>query len=343
MMKRRLGRSEIEVSALGLGCMEIGGKMGDREGYRLDVSVQNAAPLFSLGSVNDEQSIRTLTYALEAGVNFFDTAPAYGAGHSERVLGRAFAGKREKVVIATKFGKLMDENENWFGRYPSARALIDNIAKECDESLRRLGTDYIDLYQYHQMDFDLLAYADEVLEILERLVTKGKIRYYGWSTDDPACIRVFAQGEHCTAIQHNLNVLEDAPEILALCDKFDQASVARGLLGMGFLTGKYTAENYKTLLAQDDFRHRMASSFIPLLEKLDQVREILTSDGRTLSQGALAWVWTRYQRSIPIPGFRTFEQVQENIEAIQYGPLTDDQMNQINSILGRENERIDTK
>ena len=112
---------------------------------------------------------------------------------------------------------------------------------------------------------------------------------------------------------------------------------------MGFLTGKYTAENYKTLLAQDDFRHRMAPSFIPLLEKLDQVREILTSNGRTLSQGALAWVWARYQRSIPIPGFRTFEQVQENIEAIQYGPLTDDQMNQLNSVLGRENQRINTK
>jgi aryl-alcohol dehydrogenase-like predicted oxidoreductase len=339
MMKRRLGRSEIEVSALGLGCMEIGGKMGDREGYLLDHSAQNTAPMFSLGSVDDEQSIRTLAYALEAGINFFDTAPAYGAGHSERVLGRAFAGKRDKVVIATKFGKLMDENENWFGRYPSARAVIENIPKECEESLRRLGTDYIDLYQYHQMDFDLLEYAEEVLEILERLVTKGKIRYYGWSTNDPACIRVFAQGEHCTAIQHNLNVLADAPEPLALCDEFDQASIARGLLGMGFLTGKYTADNYQTLLAQDDFRHRMAPSILPLLDKLDQVRDVLTSDGRTLSQGALAWVWARSNRSIPIPGFRTFEQVQENMEAVNFGPLSADQMNQIDSLLEREPTR----
>lgn len=336
MIKRRLGRSGIEVSALGLGCMEIGGKMEDREGYLLDNPAKGKAPMFFLGKVDDEQSIRALAYALDAGVNFFDTAPAYGAGHSERVLGRAFAGKRDKVVIATKFGKLIDENENWFGRYPSARAVIENIAKECDESLRRLGTDYIDLYQYHQMDFNLIEYADEVIEILERLVTKGKIRYYGWSTDDPTCIRRFAQGEHCTAIQHSLNILADAPEQLALCDEFDQASIARGIFGMGFLTGKYTAENYKTLLAKDDFRHRMAPSFVPLLEKLGQVHDILTSNGRTLPQGALAWVWARSRRSIPIPGFRTFKQVKANIEAVNYGPLTEAQMDQIDRVLERE-------
>jgi aryl-alcohol dehydrogenase-like predicted oxidoreductase len=105
MIKRRLGRSEIEVSALGLGCMEIGGKMGDREGHRLDNSAKDKESTFFLGKVDDEQSVRTLQYALDIGVNFFDTAPAYGAGHSERVLGRAFAGKRDKVVIATKFDR----------------------------------------------------------------------------------------------------------------------------------------------------------------------------------------------------------------------------------------------
>jgi aryl-alcohol dehydrogenase-like predicted oxidoreductase len=336
MVKRRLGRSEIEVSALGLGCMEIGGKMEDREGYLLDDTARDHAPMFFLGEVDDEQSIRTLAYAFDAGINFFDTAPAYGAGHSERVLGRAFAGKRDEVVIATKFGKRMDENENWFGRYPSARALIGSIRQECEDSLRRLGTDYIDLYQYHQMHYSLLEYAGEVIEILERLVAEGKIRYYGCSTRDPACIRMFAQGEHCTAIQHNLNILEDAPEPLALCDEFDQASIARGIFGMGFLTGKYSADNYRTLLSKDDFRHRMASSFAPLFENLNKVHDILTSDGRTVPQGALAWIWARSRRSIPIPGFRTFEQVKENIEAVSFGPLTDNQMDQIDSVLERE-------
>jgi aryl-alcohol dehydrogenase-like predicted oxidoreductase len=133
-----------------------------------------------------------------------------------------------------------------------------------------------------------------------------------------------------------MNVLKDAPEQLGICDEFDQASIIRGILGMGFLTGKYTAENYKTLLSEDDYRHREAPFYLPLLNKLDMVRDILTSDGRTLSQGALAWVWARSGRSIPIPGFRTFQQVKENITACDYGPLTPEQMQQIDVLLGRE-------
>jgi aryl-alcohol dehydrogenase-like predicted oxidoreductase len=116
----------------------------------------------------------------------------------------------------------------------------------------------------------------------------------------------------------------------------DLASIARGILGMGFLTGKYTAENYTSLLAKDDYRHRVASSFIPLLDKLDKVREILTSKGRTIPQGALAWIWARSSRSIPIPGFRTFDQVKENIDAMEYGPLASEQMEQIDVLLERK-------
>jgi len=239
MLKRRLGRSGIEVSALGLGCLEIGGAMKDGERHLLNESAQATSPMFFPGKVNDEQSIRTLHYALDMGVNFFDTAPAYGAGHSEHILGRAFSGKRHKVVIATKFGKLIDEQENRFGRYPDARQLIDNICKECEDSLHPLETDYIDLYQYHQMDYTLIEYAAEVVEILESLVSAGKIRWYGWSTENPNGARIYAQGEHCTAIQHNLNLIEDAPELLSVCEEYDQASIARGILGMGFLTGKW--------------------------------------------------------------------------------------------------------
>ena len=332
-MKRKLGRSGIEVSALGLGCMEIGGKMRDKEGYGLKPADKDKEPMFYLGKVDDHQSIQTFEYALDNGINFFDTAPAYGAGHSERILGRAFAGKRDKVVIATKFGKPIAEQENWFGRYSSNRELIQSIRSECEASLERLGTDYIDLYQFHQMEFNLLEYADEVIEILERLVAAGKIRYYGWSTNNLECIQAFSQGEHYTATQHDLNVLMDAPKQLAICDEMDHASIVNGVLGMGFLTGKYTAENYKNLLSEDDFRLRIAPYFLPLLDKLDMVRDILTSDGRTIPQGALAWVWARSNRCIPITGFRTFDQVKENITAMQYRPLTPDQMQEINKIL----------
>jgi aryl-alcohol dehydrogenase-like predicted oxidoreductase len=335
MFKRRLGCSGIEVSAFGLGCMEIGGKMKDSEGYLLSDSMQEKQPMFFLGDVDDDQSIRTIHYALDAGINFFDTAPAYGAGHSERVIGRALAGRRDKAVIATKFGKLIDEADNRFGRYKNEREIIKNIRNESEASLRRLGTDYIDLYQYHQMGYPLIEFATEVVEILESLVAEGKIRFYGWSTGDPECARVFAQGPHCTAIQHNLNVIEDAPELLKICDEYDQASIARGILGMGFLTGKYTIENYQSLLSADDFRRRNASDLMDLLGKLDPVRDLLTSDGRTLSQGALAWVWARSHRTIPIPGFRTLSQVEENIKAFDFGPLTGNQMEQIEILLER--------
>lgn len=336
MFKRRLGRSNIEISALGLGCMEIGGRMKDNEGFLLDSSQKEKQPMFVLGDVDDDASIRAIQFALDAGINFFDTAPAYGAGHSERLLGRALAGKRYKAVIATKFGKPIDEANNWFGRYTNAREVIQNIRRECEDSLQRLGTDYVDLYQYHQMDYSLVEFVDEVIEILETLVIEGKVRFYGWSTDDPECARVFAQGPHCTALQHSLNVIRDAPELLRICDEFDQASIARGILGMGFLTGKYTAENYKSLLSAEDFRLRGDSSFlIPLFNKLDKVRNILTSNGRTLAQGALAWVWARSGRTIPIPGFRSFSQVKENINAFNFGPLTPERMEQIEGLLER--------
>ncbi|MBI4671449.1 MAG: aldo/keto reductase [Chloroflexi bacterium] len=335
MFRRRLGRSGIQVSALGLGCMEIGGKMKDDERYLLDASANEKQPILFLGDVDDAQSIRTIHHALDAGIDFFDTAPAYGAGHSERLLGRALAARRDQAVIATKFGKPIDEADNRFGRYANERDLIGNIRMECEDSLRRLETDYIDLYQYHQMHFTLTEFAAEVIEILESLVTEGKIRFYGWSTNDPDCARVFARGAHCTAIQHGLNVIWDAPERLAVCNEFDQASIARGILGMGALTGKYTLENYKSLLSAEDFRSRNDSFFISVLEKLEKVRDILTSDGRTLSQGALAWVWARSDRTIPLTGFRTSAQVEENIAGCDFGPLTVEQMQQIELLLER--------
>lgn len=110
---------------------------------------------FFLGEVGDEETIRTLHLAVDQGFNFFDTAAAYGAGHSEELLGRAFAGRRDEVVIATKFGKQVDEERRWFGFYPTLDEVVRNLRRECEASLRRLNTDYIDLYQFHLLDFPL--------------------------------------------------------------------------------------------------------------------------------------------------------------------------------------------
>jgi aryl-alcohol dehydrogenase-like predicted oxidoreductase len=174
-----------------------------------------------------------------------------------------------------------------------------------------------------------------MVELLESLVSEGKIRYYGWSTDSVEGARLFAEGKHCVAIQHDLNVVLDAPEMLKLCEELDLASVNRSALARGALSGKYTRY---AVFPQNDVRNDSWSRdhfFAPTLSQLDAIREILTSNGRTLVQGALAWIWARSEKTIPIPGFKTVAQVEENAKAMGLGPLTSGQMREIDSLLGR--------
>ncbi len=201
--------------------------------------------------------------------------------------------------------------------------------------LRRLGTDYIDLYHFHVGGYSPTK-AAKVRDMLEELVEEGKIRFYGWSTDNPDGARVFAQGEHCVAIEHQFNVMSDAPEMLAVCEKFDLSSINHSPLGAGLLTGKYHI-GFK--FPEDDRRSsaRYQDTWvIPILGRLDAIRDILTSDGRTLAQGALGWIWARSERTIPIPGFKTVAQVEENAQALEFGPLSDTQMRQVDEILRHE-------
>ena len=180
-----------------------------------------------------------------------------------------------------------------------------------------------------------LDLAVAVREELEALVRDGKIRFYGWSTDSVEAARVFADGEHCVAIQHDLNVVMDAPDMLALCEGANLASVNRSPLARGALTGKYTKD---TVFAENDVRREpwsMETFFAPTLDHLDALRDILTSGGRTLAQGALAWIWARSEIAVPIPGIRTVAQAAENAEAMQLGPLSAEQMRQIDALLGR--------
>ncbi|MEA3439881.1 MAG: aldo/keto reductase [Chloroflexota bacterium] len=325
MFKRKLGHSEIEVSAMGMGCWAIGGPWTFEEHPA------------GWGQIDDAESIRGIQLALDSGINFFDTAANYGAGHSEHILGRAIADRRDKAVIATKFGYRVDEvakNVSHYGN-PKSDDIIPHIRQDCENSLRCLDTDYIDLYQFH-VGYYNPAKAGEVCDALEDLVTEGKIRYYGWSTDNPKGARVFSKGEHCASIQHLLHVLKDAPEMLAVCGEHNLSSIVRGPLGRGFLTGKY---NQKSKFSQDDHRgnQRFQDQWArPVLEGLGAVREILTSEGRTLAQGALGWVWARSERTIPIPGFKTVAQVEENASAIEFGSLNDEQMQEIDRILERK-------
>jgi aryl-alcohol dehydrogenase-like predicted oxidoreductase len=326
MFTRKLGRSNIEISAMGLGCWAIGGPFFEK-----------GTPL-GWGEVDDEESMRAINCALELGINFFDTANVYGAGHSERVLGKTMAGRRSEVVIATKFNALFDE---------AAREVTGSscepaaIRQACEDSLRRLNTDYIDLYQFHNNGYPA-DQAVPVRDTLEELVKEGKIRAYGWSTDFADRAEVFAHGPNCTSIQLQLNVLDDNPEVIAICEKHNLAAINRGPLAMGLLTGKYTAS---TQPSADDVRGENSPSWMKYfkdgkpssewLSKMEAVREILSSGGRTLAQGALAWLWARSDQTIPIPGFRTVRQVEENCGALQFGPLAKDQVAEIETILER--------
>ncbi len=319
---RTLGRSGIKVSPIGMGCWAMGGP------WRLSGTTAG------WGEVDDMESIRAIQAAIDHEINFFDTAANYGAGHSERVLGHALAGKREKVVIATKFGFVVDEQSKEVTRFANDEEVIKHIRSSCEASLKRLGTDYIDLYQLHVWNYPAER-AAEMLGILESLVEEGKIRSYGWSTDETESASVFATGQHCAAIQHDLNVIMDAAEMLALCDQYNLASVNRSPLARGALTGKY---NQNSIFNKDDVRTDSWSFehfFTPTLDKLETIRSILTSNSRTLAQGALAWVLTRSPRTIPIPGFRTLKQVEENASVLESGLLTAQQMNGIEQLMGR--------
>jgi aryl-alcohol dehydrogenase-like predicted oxidoreductase len=247
------------------------------------------------------------------------------------VLGKALAGRREQVVIATKFG--------FTPTGPNAEPAY--IRSACEASLKRLNTDYIDLYQFHLNDFGPEG-AEEVRATLEELVASGKIRSYGWSTDYPERARVFAQGPNCSAIQLALNVIDDAADMLALCGEYDLAAINRHPLAMGLLTGKYTPGK---LLPEDDVRGPNAPTWMKYfkhgrpnpewLDKVNAVGEILRSGGRTLAQGALAWLWARSERNLPIPGYRNTAQIEENCGALAFGPLSAEQMRQLDDILER--------
>jgi aryl-alcohol dehydrogenase-like predicted oxidoreductase len=282
------------------------------------------------GDVDDAESLRAIDRALDLGVTFFDTANVYGTGYSEKILGQALRGKRDQVVIATKFGRAFEE----YSRITiGADARPTAIRQQCEDSLRRLQTDYIDLYQFHLAGYNPAA-APEVVAACEALVGEGKIRAYAWSTDDVDRARVFAQGDHCAAVQVQINIFERNDAMLDLCAEHNLAAIIRGPLAKGLLTGKFTPSS---TLPANDVRsgwNLKDGEQADQLDRLEQLRDILTQDGRSLAQAALGWLWAKSEHTVPIPGFKTTRQVEDNVGALNYGPLTAEQMRQIEAIVG---------
>ena len=327
---RRLGSSEVELTPMGLGCWAVGGPSVNDEGRTI-----------GWGEVDDQESIRAIRRGFDLGVRFFDTADTYGAGHSERLVGRALAGHLDEVVIATKFGHTFDDDGSRRGH--GVDVSPDYIRSACRASLRRLGVEAIDLYQLHVGSLPD-AQSDAVVETLEELQREGSIRQFGWSCDVAAQAQRWAERGTCAALQFICNVFTETPGLVDLCERGSMTAIIRSPLASGFLSGKFGPESR---LPREDWRSQAlelgwgdlfnadGSANPEWLARLDALREVLSSGGRSLVQGALGWLWARSPATLPIPGFKTVAQVEENVGALGFGPLLADQMAQVEAIMGR--------
>jgi aryl-alcohol dehydrogenase-like predicted oxidoreductase len=319
-----------EVPRLGLGCWAIGGPFfaGD-------------TPL-GYGTVDDAESIAAVHCAIDLGIRFFDTANVYGAGHSEEVLGQALEG-RDEVMVATKLGNRFDPATRQHRGSIEEGDLRREVLDAVDGSRRRLRRDRLDLVQLH-LNRMAIDRAGEVFDALDGLRAAGAVGAYGWSTDYPERAAAHAGRDGFVAVQHGMNLFFDAPTLSGVVDRHGLISINRSPLAMGLLTGKFTAGQAlpagdvrsNTFGWMDYFKDgRVVPGFA---DKLGQIRHLLTADGRTLSQGAIAWLWAKSPRTLPIPGFRSVAQVQENVGSLAKGPLPAEAMAEIERLIDRPPE-----
>ncbi|MGQ9479368.1 MAG: aldo/keto reductase [Thermoproteota archaeon] len=326
LYKRSIPRLSIETSTLGLGTWAIGGPITGVDGLA-----------HGWGEVSDEEALKALRRGFELGVRVFDTADVYGCGHSEELIGEALGEYRDEIVIITKFGITFDSETR---RETGEDCSPQYVRKAVEASLKRLKTDYIDVYLLHIWGCPIEK-AAETMDVLEDLVEERVIHGYGWSTDSTSRATAFSDRRNFVAVESELNVLRVTSQIIKLCEDKNLANINRGPLAMGLLSGKYTTD--KPVLSEKDVRKSTPSWLVyfkngkpspEFLRKIEQIREILMEDGRTLVQGALGWIWAKSPMTIPIPGFKTVKQVEENAKAMEYGPLKSSQMKAIEEILG---------
>ncbi|MEM1038475.1 MAG: aldo/keto reductase [Pseudomonadota bacterium] len=321
-----------ETAPLGMGCWPIGGKM-----YAGDQSVGYTRS-------NDAESIRTIHAALEGGITLFDTAAAYGAGHAERMLAKGLKGRAD-ALVATKIGIAIDEETK---QLTGDEVEPESVLPAIDRCLARLERDRIDILLLHQNGL-AVEQAEPVFNEMEKAISAGKVRAYGWSTDFSQSVSAMAGRDNFIAVEHAMNVLVDTPKIQAVANDNDLIALIRSPLAMGLLSGKYGPEH---TFGSEDIRSTSnpktayfldAKANPEFLGKMDAVRDLLTSDGRTLVQGALAWLWAKRATNVPIPGARTVEQIEGLVGALAHGALSQSTVQEIELMFDRSQDDVEER
>ena len=310
MLKRPLGSHGLRVSSLGLGCMGM-------------------SEFYDPKQMNDAESIRVIHHYLDAGGNFLDTADMYGVGRNEELVGKAIAGRRDAVVLATKFANVRGPK----GEFLGIRGDAKYVKECCDASLKRLGVTHIDLYYQHRVDPK--TPIEETVGAMAELVTAGKVRHLGLSEASPATIRRAAKVHAIAALQSEYSLWSREPEeqILPTLRELGIGFVAYSPLGRGFLTGQF--KTFEDLPA-DDYRRQsprfQGENFQKNLALVEQIKQLAASRKCTAGQLALAWVLAQGQDIVPIPGTKQIKYLDDNLGAANVS-LSAAEMAQINAIM----------